>query len=119
MSRGRDIKVTFLRRDGDARNAFNEIDDSDAAYLPVGAAFAARNDVSDAEKIAAGQEISVRWARFVMRSNTKTRSLTGGDRLLTPDGVWNVKGAKPASGGRNRLIEVTAERKEDDVRGGI
>lgn len=117
MSRGRDTKITLLRRDESARNAFNEVDESDAAYSAIGHAFAARTDISDSEKIAAGQEISVSVARFVVRSNAKTRTLTGGDRLRTAEGVWNIKGAKPSSKGRARMIELTAERKDADIGG--
>lgn len=105
-----DRKVTFERITPGAANGFNEPTE---VWETLCQAWAKRMDVSDSEKVQAGEEGNALVARFRVRSTAKTRSLTGDDRMVL-DGVWNIKGAKEVSGaGRRRQIEVTAVRDND------
>ena len=75
--------------------------------------WAERNDLSDGERVAAGQVGSYLMSRFKIRSDSQTRTVTAKDRLSHDDAFWNIKGVKEAKGGRSRFIEITAVRDAD------
>lgn len=108
---GRDILITVQAFDAASRNAFNEPVGQWQTFCRV---WARRVDLTDAEKIANGEEGSAMTARFTVRSNSKTRAVTGDHRIRTTDGaIWNIKGARPSEIGRNRSVELTAVRASD------
>ena len=72
--------------------------------------WAEKRDVSDAEKTAAGQEYSARIARFRVRWNPDTATVTSDDRL-DYEGQWDVRGVKELE--RNLWLEITAEKRSD------
>ena len=100
--------VTFERLTEGEVNGWNETEET---WATVSMEWANKRDVSDAEKLSAGQEYSARIARFTVRHNPFTASLTGNDRLQY-EGVWNIRGVKEGEG-RNQWIEVTAEKRSD------
>ncbi len=107
-----DRKITIERRTAGAPNAFNE---SAKVWAVHTAVRAKREDVSDAERVAAGQVGTVLMARFVVRSSTKTRSVTSLDRINGEGGIWNITGVKEAKGPRKRWLEITAVRSSDTI----
>lgn len=73
-------------------------------------AWASKRDLSDAERVTAGMELSERVARFVMASTATLRALTA-EAVFKLDGqTWDIKGAKDID---RRDIEITAKRRSD------
>lgn len=105
----RNILVRFDRFDRSNRDALNAIV---PIWVALGTSWAGRTDISDAEKTAASNRHSVLMARFVVKSNSITRTLTGADRLVEvlPGGerIWDIAGVKNAGTGRRPDIEITA-----------
>jgi len=91
------------------QNALNEDVQSWATYATV---WAKRTDVSDGEKIAAGQIGAFVMTRFVIRSTTRTRAIKPSDRI-SYEGLWSIHGIKEAADGRNRFLEITAAKDAD------
>lgn len=90
-------------------NALNEAVEAWGTYATV---WAKRTDVSDGEKVAAGQVGSFLMSRFVVRSTTTTRAMKPTDRI-SYQGTWNIHGIKETSDGRNRFLEITAAKDAD------
>lgn len=78
-----------------------------------GRIFAARQDVSDGERAAAGQIEATIVARFVVRSSPFTRALNPGDRLSHECKEWDIQGIKEARMGRRAFLEITARARAD------
>lgn len=74
---------------------------------------ASRRDISDAEKVAAGQVQATVSARFLVRSSTFTRDITPIDRLMHGGKDWNIQGIKEAPNGRHAFLEITAIARAD------
>ena len=105
----RDTRIEILRRSEAGRSAFNEPDgETWPVYLTT---LAARVDLSDGEREAAGQQVAALMARFRIPASPTSRGITPRDRLRTGgDGgdVWNIRGIKAVRGTRG-LLEITAE----------
>lgn len=72
--------------------------------------WAAREDVSDTETIAAGVFRSKLLARFTVRNSEFTSDLTTDDRIVSEGTTFAVVGIKePKTGQRRQLIEITGE----------
>jgi len=74
--------------------------------------WAERSDISDGEKLAAGQVGAHLRSRFLVRSNSTTKAITPSDRI-SYEGVWSIHGLKESKDGRNRFIEITAVKDSD------
>lgn len=74
---------------------------------------ASRRDISDAEKVAAGQVQATIFARFIVRSTTFTRELSPIDRLTHGGRDWDIQGIKEANLGRHAFLEITATARAD------
>ena len=71
---------------------------------------AAREDVSDTERVQAGVFRERSLIRFVIRSNVNTQDITASDRVHHEGQVWAIVGIKePQRGQRRQLLEVTCE----------
>lgn len=101
----RDVKIIVQRFDPSARNGFNEVI---GVWVDLCAAWAARSDLGEVEKLAAGFEGATLTARFTLRSNTKSRGITPGDRLLVGAAIGNIKAVLSSDVGRARSIVITA-----------
>ncbi|MDE3797599.1 head-tail adaptor protein [Sinorhizobium meliloti] len=99
-----------IQRSTEVPNEFNE---PVLTWLDFVSRRALRRDVSDGEKFAAGQVGSSLAARFVIRSDTQTRTVTPVDRLMHEGHVWSIHGVKEADEGRFRFIEITAVKDSD------
>lgn len=93
-----------------------EIDDGTAAVpgepAEIGRRWAERTDASDGERFRAaaqGQELTT---RFLVRSDSLTRTITGKERLVCEGAAFEVVGTKEW-GGRNVGIEITAVARPD------
>lgn len=71
---------------------------------------AGRQDISDAEKIAAGAVIATVIARFTVRHSSFTIGLTAADRLHCDGADWGIIGIKEVPQPRRRWLEITATR---------
>lgn len=91
------LRVTMLNGPSGAKE---QVDD-------IGKIWASRADVSDAEKLAAGQIQSTVVARFVTPANTASRKLRPKDRLSDRGMVFHVTGIKEF--GARHMLEITAE----------
>lgn len=69
---------------------------------------AARIDVSDSEKYAAGRLVSAKLSRFTVRSSSVTRAVTAADRISHESITWNIDGIKDTRDGRKSFLEITA-----------
>jgi len=105
-----DRRISIERLTEGAVNGFGEAADMWAVFTSVAAS---RSDVSDGEKIAASQRSSALMSRFVIRSNSKTDTVTALDRLTYEGLIWNIKGVKETSQGRKRFLEITAVCESD------
>lgn len=77
-------------------------------FYPYGApTFAARRDVSDAEKMASGRVLSEVTARFRVRTSIQTRAMRPQDRLICDGKTFNILGIKEADE-RGTFLEITA-----------
>lgn len=99
-----DRRVTF-QQSTDALNEFNE---SIQTWSDLATVWARRRDVSDGEKVAAGQVGATLMSRFVIRSSVATRKIAPINRIHHDDKIWNIIGIKQADEGRDRFLEITA-----------
>lgn len=103
--------VVFLRFDETARNAFNE---EIGAWAELERAWAKVRDLSDAEKIAAGDQVGVLKTRFVIRWTSGLSDLNNRDRVAINGVDFNIIGCKTAGEPLDRMMEITAERRSDE-----
>ena len=99
-----------IERATSTNNALNEPQQTWATLTTV---WAQRKDVSDGEKLAAGQVGSHLSSRFVIRSNPTTKAITPSDRINYDGSIWSIFGIKETSEGRNRFLEITAAKDDD------
>lgn len=105
-----DRRITIERQTEGAADSYNAKTVSWAALATV---WAARTDVSDAEKTASAQIGSALATRFTVRSTATTRTVTTLDRIDYDGGRWNILGVKETKHGRNQYLEITAIRGSD------
>lgn len=74
---------------------------------------AARHDVNDSEKAAAGWIEATMVSRFLVRSSTFTRDISPLDRLRHGGRIWDIQGIKEAPKGRHAFLEITARARTD------
>ncbi|MEW9808595.1 phage head completion protein [Mesorhizobium marinum] len=105
-------RLITLSRDGvqTGTNDFNE-----PVYGPAVTfdRLASRHDVSDGEKVAAGQVGAFLMTRFAVLSDPETRAVTPAYRLSHDGAAYNILGVKETSEGRQRFIEITTVRDAD------
>ena len=71
---------------------------------------AAREDVSDTERVAAAVFRERSLIRFVVRNSPFTRDITAEDRIEHEGAVYEIVGVKePQRGQRRQLLEFTVE----------
>lgn len=70
--------------------------------------FAARRDVSDIEKFAAGTVQATLDTRFIVRSSTFTRDISPSDRLTCEGLEFNIIGIKQIEG-RMSFLEISCK----------
>ena len=71
---------------------------------------AAREDVSDTERVQAGVFRERSLIRFVVRSSEFTRDITAADRVAHEGAIYAISGVKePQRGQRRQLLEFTVE----------
>lgn len=83
------------------------------AFANLGSPIAAgKRDVSDGERMRAGEVSAQITSRFHVRSSAFTRDLTPADRLVYEGKTYNIYGIKELEG-RKRLLEITAGARVD------
>lgn len=110
MAAGKLDRRIVIERATTTFDAFNSPVETWAPLLTV---WAERKDVSDAEKVSAGQVSSMLMSRFVIRSSVAAKGVTPKDRVSYDGAVWNIFGIKETPHGRNRFLEITAGRNLD------
>ena len=102
-----------MARDLDRRIQFQRYTGSDDGFAKVKTwadhgirIWAKRTDVSDAERMRAGEVSAVITARFEVRSSAFTRALTAKDALTCKGVTYEIFGIKEL--GRNERLEITA-----------
>lgn len=112
MTRGAgslDRRITIQR----ATMTTNDFNEAVPAWADLCEVWAARRDVSDGEKLAAGGIGAALATRFVVRSSNDTRTVTAMDRIVHEGATWQVTGVKEADLGRRRYIEISATKDSD------
>lgn len=104
-----DRKAQFLRRIGVNGPLGMEYTWQDHGS-PVSAA---RHDVNDSEKAAAGWIEATMVSRFIVRSSTFTRDISPIDRLRQGGRVWDIQGIKEVPKARHAFLEITAKARTD------
>jgi SPP1 family predicted phage head-tail adaptor len=89
---------------------FNEPIESWAPFITVWARRADSSDVVKTEVLGAEQVGSFLLSHFVIRSSSQAKTVTSNDRINYDGHIWNIKGTKETSEGRNRFIEISAVR---------
>lgn len=105
-----DRKIVIERLTIGAANAFNETSDTWGEFITRQAS---RQDVSDSEKVNAGQVNATRMSRFVIRSGVEALTITPMDRVNYDSKLWDIKGIKETTKGRGRFLEITAIAQAD------
>ena len=105
-----DRRITIQRLAETGSNAFNEVAE---AWTDLATIWARRADISDSERMAAGQVGAALTSRFVVRSSSITRTMTPADRIFYAGSAWNIFGIKETREGRNQYLEITAAREAD------
>lgn len=72
--------------------------------------WAAREDVSDKETIAAGELGASLGARFTVRRNSLTETVTPADRLRHDGAVWNIQAVREKKDAALAFVEIRAAR---------
>ncbi|AHK42213.1 putative phage head-tail adaptor [Ensifer adhaerens OV14] len=91
-------------------NEFNEPVEIWAKFITV---WARRKDSSDrfqTEMLGAEQVGAFLFTHFVIRCTSSAKTVTPTDRINYDGHIWNIKGTKETSEGRNRFIEISAVR---------
>jgi len=103
----------------DRRISFERFTVTDDGYQSVetwaahgSAVYASKTDVSDGERMRAGEVSASLTSRFVVRSSAFSRGLTPKDRIKYKGETFSIYGTKEL--GRNDYIEITAGAKVDD-----
>lgn len=92
-------------------NALNEPVKTWAVLIDL---WAKRTDVSDGEKLAAGQVGSFVVTRFIVRHEPAQRAgILPSDRIRHEGRIWSVHGIKEKAEGLRRWIEITAAASTD------
>lgn len=113
MAGARDKLVTFYAPGAEgARDAFNNPTTGEPVEL--GTSWASFEELTDREKIEAGQEVSATIARLIVRSNPVVRALTG-EHIASIEGAsWAVAGTVESAGSRRGHVAVQVVRKNGD-----
>lgn len=108
----RDRLVTFERFTATTNDLNEEVRTwAEVGGTGNGTEWAAREDVSDTELIAAGELGASLGARFVVLRNSVTETITPKDRLKTDDdAIWNIKAVREKKGAGKALLEIRAAR---------
>lgn len=104
-------RITIERYDASARNAFNEPEPVWSDYLTRIAA--KRTDISDQEKVNAGQKQSATIARFVIRASANSRTIDAKDRISHEGDIWEITGIKETTHKKRMYLELTAVKDSD------
>lgn len=98
-----DRRVQFLRA-GTIDDGFGN---TRGEYAALGSpVYAARRDISDAEKFASGSIQATLDTRFTVRSSAFTRGITPADRLASEGLDFDIIGIKQIQG-RQTFLEIT------------
>lgn len=94
----------------------SRIDDGTASVdgppVTIGQRWARKTDISDGERVAAGELGTFLASRFVMRADTLTRSI-GGKNVIRYQGTpYYVVGVKEL-GRRGKAVEITTASRSD------
>lgn len=102
-----DRRIT-IERATSGKNEFNEPIETWAPFITV---WAQRKDTSDlvkTEMLGAEQVGSFLLSHFAIRSSAQAKTVSPIDRINYDGHLWNIKGTKETTEGRNRFIEITA-----------
>lgn len=110
MAAGSLDRRIVIQRATTVANAFNAPIET---WAPFATVWAGRSDVSDGERMAAGQVGSFVMSRFVVRANSTTKAIKATDRVSHDGAIWAIHGIKETKDGRNRFLELTCARDAD------
>jgi SPP1 family predicted phage head-tail adaptor len=105
-----DRRITIQRATEGAQDGFGH---PAMTWVSLTTVWASRADVSDGERVAAGQRDTSLMSRFVIRSSAIARTVTAIDRISYDGAIWQIKGVKETGAGRLRFIEITAVKDSD------
>lgn len=75
--------------------------------------YASKRDISDAERLSAGQVQATITTRFVVRWSSFTADLDPTDRLSCEGREYNITGIKEVPDQRRRMLELTCAARAD------
>lgn len=104
-----DRRITIER----ATNTVDELNSPVEVWSEFITVWASRKDSSDVVKtevLGAEHLGSFLLSHFVIRYSSTAKTVTPTDRINYDGHIWNIKGTKETSEGRNRFIEVSAVR---------
>lgn len=94
---------------------YNDDNEPIEGWAELGKRWASKEDVSDGEKVRAAQVGASVSARFRVRYDSLTRTITAADRLICEGVQYLISGTKEGDGRRTE-IEITAARPNDNVK---
>lgn len=99
-----DRRITIRRQTEGGRDEWNLPTPGEVIEFTV---WAARQDASDGERMAAGSVGGYRMTRFIVRHSERAAGILPSDTLIHEGREYNIIGIKEAQGGRRRFIEIT------------
>ncbi|MCG7508874.1 head-tail adaptor protein [Mesorhizobium retamae] len=103
-------RTITIERFSTTKNEFNEEVQTWAPFVTISAQRKDTSDLVKTEMLGAEQVGSFLLSHFVVRSSTRTKTISPIDRINYDGHLWNIKGTKETTEGRNRFIEITAVR---------
>lgn len=92
---------------------FNSPVETWSTFITVWARRKDGSDLVKTELLGAEQVGSFLLSHFVIRSSSQAKTVTPTDRINYDGHIWNIKGTKETSEGRNRFIEISAVRENN------
>lgn len=96
-----------IERATETRDGLNE---PVRTWTALATVWAGREDVSDAERVAAGELGAALGARFTIRRLGAAASVTPADRLRHDGAVWNIQAVRERRGEGLSFLEIRAAR---------
>lgn len=103
-----DRRITIERAAGKGRDSFNSIVEK---WLPVATVWAAKQDIKDAERIAAQEVGAEVTTRFQIRWSSVVTDVNPKDRIVFEGRIYDISAVKEI--GRREGIEITATARSD------
>ena len=107
INAGRLDRLVTIERATETRDDLNAPVKTWAEHATI---WASREDVSDAELVAAGELGASLASRFIIRRSSDTETITPRDRLVHDGATWNIQAVREKRDAPRQFLEIRAAR---------